>query len=70
MSHCLSKADHFYTLPLGRYFPKRTYGVVLLKGRLLSPAAGEFIRTIRTDGKRHFPIPSGNSPSIRSHRRK
>ena len=37
MSHCLSGADHLHAVPLGRWFPKRTYGVVLRKGRPLSP---------------------------------
>jgi DNA-binding transcriptional LysR family regulator len=51
MSHCLSGADHFHAIPLGRYFPKRTYGVVLRKEKVLSPAAEQFVRTIRSDGK-------------------
>jgi DNA-binding transcriptional LysR family regulator len=49
MSHCLSGADHLHSIPLRRYFPKRTYGVVLRKGKELSPAAEQFVRTIRGD---------------------
>ena len=26
MSHCLTGADHLHSVPLGRWFPKRTYG--------------------------------------------
>jgi DNA-binding transcriptional LysR family regulator len=49
MSHCLTGADHLHSVPLRRYFPKRTYGLVLQKGKQLSPAAAEFVRTIRED---------------------
>jgi DNA-binding transcriptional LysR family regulator len=46
MSHCLSGADHLHAVPMGRYFPKRTYGIVLRKGKQLSPPAEQFMRTI------------------------
>jgi len=49
MSHCLTGADHLHTLPLRRYFPTRTYGVVLRKGKILSPAAERFVETLRAD---------------------
>ena len=48
MSHCLSDADHLHCVPLGRYFPKRTYGVVLRKIHELPPAAQRFVEMIRT----------------------
>jgi len=53
MSHCLSGADHLYTVPLRRYLPARTYGVVLLKGKQLAPAADRFVEMLRTQGKKH-----------------
>jgi DNA-binding transcriptional LysR family regulator len=49
MSHCLTGADHLHSVPLGRWFPKRTYGVVLRKGRPLSPAAERFVEMIRPE---------------------
>lgn len=49
MSHCLTGADHLHSVPLGRWFPKRTYGLVLKKGRKLSPAAEQFVEMIRSD---------------------
>jgi DNA-binding transcriptional LysR family regulator len=49
MSHCLSGADHLHSVPLGRWFPKRTYGIVLRKGRPLSPAAERFVEMIRPE---------------------
>jgi DNA-binding transcriptional LysR family regulator len=58
MSHCLTGADHLHAVPLGRWFPKRTYGLVLRKGRTLSPAAEQFVETIR----------SGAKPSRNDHR--
>jgi DNA-binding transcriptional LysR family regulator len=48
MSHCLSGADHLHAVPVGRWFPKRTYGLVLRKGRSLSPAAERFVEMIRS----------------------
>jgi DNA-binding transcriptional LysR family regulator len=51
MSHCLSGADHLHSVPLGRWFPKRTYGLVLRKGAALSPAAERFVDMIRADAK-------------------
>jgi hypothetical protein len=51
MSHCLSDADHLHSVPLGRWFPKRTYGLVLKKGRNLSPAAEQFVAMIRAEAK-------------------
>jgi DNA-binding transcriptional LysR family regulator len=49
MSHCLTGADHLHSVPLGRWFPKRTYGLVLRKGHKLSPAAERFVEMIRGD---------------------
>lgn len=49
MSHCLTGADHLHTVSLGRYFPKRMYGVVLRKGKPLSPAAERFVEMIRAE---------------------
>jgi DNA-binding transcriptional LysR family regulator len=51
MSHCLTGADHLHSVPLGRWFPKRTYGVVLRKGAALSPAAERFVEMIRAEAK-------------------
>jgi DNA-binding transcriptional LysR family regulator len=49
MSHCLSGADQLHSLPLKRWFPTRTYGVVLRKGKVLSPAAQRFVETLRAE---------------------
>jgi DNA-binding transcriptional LysR family regulator len=51
MSHCLSGADHLHAVPLGRWFPKRTYGVVLRKGQPLAPAAERFVEMIRSESQ-------------------
>ena len=45
MSHCLTGKEKLHTSPLGRYFPRRSYGLVLCKGRALSPAARLFVET-------------------------
>ena len=43
MSHCLTKDDQLHTVSLKRWFPKRTYGLVLSKGRKLSRTAQGFV---------------------------
>jgi hypothetical protein len=43
MSICLTGDEKLEQIPIGRFFPKRTYGVVLRKGRKTSPQARSFI---------------------------
>ncbi len=40
---CLTGSERLAALPLDRYFPKRSYGVVLRRGKFLSPQAKKFI---------------------------
>jgi DNA-binding transcriptional LysR family regulator len=40
---CLTDDERLTVLPLGKYFPSRSYGVVLRRGKFLSPAAKRFI---------------------------
>jgi len=49
MSHCLTGSEKLHTVPLGRYFPSRSYGLVLRKGRVLAPAARLFVETSFAD---------------------
>jgi DNA-binding transcriptional LysR family regulator len=42
-SICLTGEEQLATIPLSRYFPKRTYGLVIRKGKFLSPAAQRFV---------------------------
>ena len=49
LSHCVAASDRLFTAPVGRYFPSRTYGVVLRKGRPLTSAARQFIQTMCPD---------------------
>ena len=43
---CLSGEENLERVPLTQFFPKRTYGLFLRKGKVLSPAAREFIQYI------------------------
>ena len=43
---CLSGNESLERVPLTQFFPKRTYGLFLRKGKVLSPAAREFIQCI------------------------
>ena len=42
-SICLTDNERLCVMPLGKYFPGRSYGVVLRRGKFLSPAAKRFI---------------------------
>ncbi len=47
MSVCLTSHDRLAVIPVKKYFPQRVYGIVKLKGRLLSPQARHFIEAFR-----------------------
>lgn len=42
-SICLTGQERLVTVPVKKYFPQRTYGIVLRKGKFLSPQARRFI---------------------------
>lgn len=46
MSHCLTGKEGLFNAPLRRHFPRRSYGLVLSKGRPLSAAAQTFINNM------------------------
>ena len=46
MSHCLTGGEGLFAASMRRYFPRRSYGLVLAKNRALSPAAETFIGTM------------------------
>jgi len=46
---CMSQDDQLAQIPLSQYFPKRSYGVVLRQGKLLSPQAKRFIEIMCPD---------------------
>lgn len=51
-SICLSGEEKdLVALPLSRYFPRRTYGLVIRKGKFLSPAAQRFVNLMRDSMK-------------------
>jgi DNA-binding transcriptional LysR family regulator len=47
MSVCLTGRERLEVIPVNRFFPKRTYGIVSLNTRTLSPQAREFISTFK-----------------------
>jgi DNA-binding transcriptional LysR family regulator len=40
---CLTGQEHLAAIPLEQYFPKRSYGIVLRRGKFLSPQAKRFL---------------------------
>ena len=41
---CVNPEDELFSASLEDYFPGRSYGVVLRRGRFMTPAAKRFIR--------------------------
>jgi DNA-binding transcriptional LysR family regulator len=58
---CLTGTEALVAIPFKKYFPKRTYGIVLRKGKLLSPATARFLELIKSRARhpspRHSPAP-------------
>jgi DNA-binding transcriptional LysR family regulator len=51
MSVCLTGAERLRSISVRKFFPKRVYGIVRLKGRLLSPQARHFIEIFRSSSQ-------------------
>jgi DNA-binding transcriptional LysR family regulator len=58
-SICLTGEEPLVAFPLARYFPKRTYGLVIRKGKFLSPSARRFIALMHEGTKKR---PATGSP--------
>jgi DNA-binding transcriptional LysR family regulator len=58
---CLTGKERLAAIPFNRYFPKRTYGLVLRKGKLLSPPALRFIELIKARTKPTPAAPPGRT---------
>ena len=43
---CLNDHDRLFKYALDEYFPKRTYGVIMRRGKFLSPQSKRFIEYI------------------------
>lgn len=48
-SICMTGRERLWSVPMSRYLPKRTYGVVLRRGRFLSAATRRFLEIIAPD---------------------
>ena len=48
---CLTGRERLEVMPANKYFPKRVYGIVQLKGRKLSPQARDFIATFKQNSR-------------------
>lgn len=46
---CLNDTDQLARVPLNQYFPKRSYGIVMRRGKLISPQARRFLEIISVD---------------------
>jgi len=44
---CITENEDLFVYPVEKYFPQRTYGVVLRKGKALAPPARKFIETMQ-----------------------
>jgi DNA-binding transcriptional LysR family regulator len=51
MSVCLTGAERLRSISVKKFFPKRVYGIVRIKGRLLSPQARRFIEIFQSSSQ-------------------
>ncbi|MFO0952369.1 MAG: LysR family transcriptional regulator [Isosphaeraceae bacterium] len=49
---CLTGSEALETVPFHRYFPRRTYGVILRKGKLPPTSTQQFLELVRDEAKR------------------
>ncbi len=54
---CLTGKERLGRIPLDRYFPKRSYGLVLRRGKFLSPQAKCFIKVLEANFPERDPEP-------------
>jgi len=50
-SICLTDNDKLARIPIGKYFPKRTYGVIIRKGKFLSSQSLRFLEVLEPQKK-------------------
>jgi len=70
----ISGNEKLEVIPAGEFFPRRTYGVVLRKGRILTPQARRFVSLLLRAGETHVDVPcagngqknGGKSPQTKS----
>jgi hypothetical protein len=43
---CLTGSEKLAVIPLDQYFPKRSYGVVVRRGKFISPQARRFLEVM------------------------
>lgn len=56
---CLTGSENLHAVSLAEYFPRRTYGIVMRRGKFLSPQAKAFIQLMDPDffqGYRETPV--------------
>lgn len=57
-SICLNGTEKLQRIPLRRYFPERSYGLILRRGKFISPAARRFIELMDPGFKAQAPTPA------------
>lgn len=67
-SICLRDDDPLFTYPLSSYFPDRSYGVVIRKGKFISPQAKCFLQTLAPNFEQLEAVPAKAPASKRDAR--
>lgn len=62
-SICLQEDDALFTHPLSDYFPERSYGVVIRRGKFISPQAKCFLQTLKPNFEQLQASNSGSGTS-------
>ncbi len=66
---CLTGEEKLVRIPLTRYFPRRSYGLVLRRGRFLSPQARRFIEIMEAVYAAALPEPAPPAPAAKGRTR-
>lgn len=56
-SICLTGNEKLVKIPLREYFPERSYGLILRRGKVVSPAARKFIELLNPERRDSAPLP-------------
>lgn len=62
---CLGGEERLARIPLGQYFPRRSYGIVCRKGKFLSPQARRFIEIMESHFAAQAPEAASNASAVR-----
>lgn len=68
-SICLTGSEKLCKIPLREYFPERSFGLILRRGKSISPAARKFMELLNPEGRQTAPATAPTLPLSRKRER-